>query len=142
MVGNKKGALVFIRTADYATRTAVQALHDSIAKELKDAKADKYVSSIVAHVFPQIAVTSDGSGLFGVARPENVAKSILEGVARNRKEIFLPGFMIYCIFWIKFLPSIITSNFEHFLFGTHGSPSKEPVVQAVAPAPVAKPVAT
>lgn len=116
MKGNEKGTLIFIRTSDFESRNAIQTLQEAINKELKESKADK-VKTIVAHVFPKIAVTSDDSGMYGVIKPDKVAMSILEGVAKNRQEIFLPGYMIYCIFWIKLLPSILSHKFDNMMFG-------------------------
>lgn len=115
MKGNKKGSLVFIRTSDFESRNAIQSLQESIDKELKGS-TDR-VSTVVTHIYSKIAVTSDDSGWFGVAKPDNVAKSVLEGVAKNRKEIFLPGYMIYCIFWTKFMPAFLVQKFDALLFG-------------------------
>jgi len=117
MKGNKKGSLVFIRSSDFESRQAVQTLHESINKEIKDSNT-KGVSTIIAHVFPKIALTSDDSSIFGfgIAKPDNVARSILEGVAKKRHEIYLPGYMVYCIFWIKLLPTTIANYFDNVLF--------------------------
>lgn len=109
-----KGKLVFIRTLDKGPRDAIMALYSQIRAELS---GDKNVSTVVAHVYPNITKNeAGGSDVFGHIEPEEAARAIIEGIALKRSVIYLPGFMVYIAFFFKFLPLSLTHAIDSVLF--------------------------
>lgn len=109
-----KGKLVFVRTLDKGPRDAIMALYSQIRAELS---GDKNVSAVIAHVYPNITKNeANGSDVFGFIEPEEAARAIIEGIALNRSVIYLPGFMVYIAFFLKFLPVSLTHAIDGVLF--------------------------
>lgn len=109
-----KGKFVFIRTLNAENRNAIQSLYEGISKDLKRHKV-KGVSAVLAHIYPQI-----GNGeqtIFGSISPDEVAQKVLEGVAKDRREIYAPEYMVYLTWWLKFMPAGITNLVDDFFFG-------------------------
>lgn len=116
MKGNGKGRLVFLRSFEKETRNAVQCLHDAIAEDLILNDNTK-VSTTIAHIFPKIGNEGGDKNIFGCVKPEVIAEKVLKGVSSNAREIYVPGYMIYLCFWLKFLPMPLEHMFEKILFG-------------------------
>lgn len=115
MRGNKKGKLVFIRTFDKGSRDAIMALYNQVNEEIK-ATRTKDVSTVLAHIFPLIAEDRESSSLFGQTKPEEVARVILDGLAKERSVIYMPSFMVFIAFYLKFLPVSVVQSIEGLLF--------------------------
>lgn len=116
MQKNGKGKMVFIRALDKGPRDAIMAMYSQIRAEIADNGSQK-VSAVIAHVYPNITKDeTKASGVFGYIHPEDAARSIIEGVALNRSVIYLPGFMVYLAFFLKFLPSSLASGIDSVLF--------------------------
>ena len=115
MKGNKKGTLVFIRTTESGeTRDAIASLHEGITKNLKDTR---YVTTLIANIYPRISEHGEKNQVFGNVKPDVVASVILEGVAKKRGVVFIPQHMIYFSLFFRFVPSQLVNLIETFLFG-------------------------
>lgn len=114
MKGNQKGRIVFIKSFDAASRNVIQGLYESVHDDLESSKTEK-VATTIAYVFPRIGQDGEKNKVFGNILPEALAEEVLEGIARNRKEVYVPEYMIY-MFWFRMLPSPITGMIEKFLF--------------------------
>lgn len=115
MRSNKKGKLVFIRTFDKGSRDAIMALYSQVCEEINVTKS-KDVSTLLAHVYPNISDERESNGIFGYSKPEEVARTILEGLAKERNVIYMPSFMIFLAFYMKFLPASVVHSIEGLLF--------------------------
>jgi short-subunit dehydrogenase len=116
MQKNGKGKMVFIRTLDKGPRDAIMAMYSQIKAQIAVAGTQN-VSTVIAHVYPNITKDeTKSSGVFGYLQPEDAARSIIEGVALNRNVIYLPGFMVYLAFFLKFLPSSLANGIDGVLF--------------------------
>lgn len=115
MRSNKKGKLVFIRTFDKGSRDAIMALYSQVCEEINLTKS-KDVSTLLAHVYPNISDERESNGIFGYTKPEEVARTILEGLAKERNVIYMPSFMIFLAFYMKFLPASVVHSIEGLLF--------------------------
>lgn len=123
MRSNKKGKLVFIRTFDKGSRDAIMALYNQVNDEIKLTRT-KDVSTLLAHIYPYIAEDRENNGLFGHTKPEEVARVILDGLAKERNVIYLPTFMVFIGFYLKFLPVSIVQSIESLLFDDNGALSR------------------
>lgn len=116
MQKNGKGKMVFIRTLDKGPRDAIMAMYSQIKAQIAVAGTQN-VSTVIAHVYPNITKDeTKSSGVFGYLQPEDAARSIIKGVALNRNVIYLPGFMVYLAFFLKFLPSSLANGIDGVLF--------------------------
>lgn len=89
-----------------------------MTKELKPTKGDN-VTTMLAHVYPKITYDNESNGIYGIfghVKPDLVASTILDGIARNRSVIYLPEYMIYISFWLKFLPTAMVERIDGLLF--------------------------
>lgn len=115
MKSNKKGHLIFLRSFNPETRDAVKVLYESINREVREAKLER-VYTTIANIYPKVN-EDGGKNIFGSIKPEFLASEVLEGVARNFRELYLPEYMVYFNFWLQFLPSGLTNLFDSLLFG-------------------------
>lgn len=116
MCSNKKGKMVFIRTLDKGSRDAIMALYNQVNDEIKMTRT-KDVSTLLAHIYPNISEERDGGfSLFGNKKPEEVARVILDGLAKERSVVYLPTFMVFIGFYMKFLPVSIVQAIDSLLF--------------------------
>lgn len=110
-----KSRLVFILTSNAENRTAIQSLHEGINKELK-ADNEQNVTTVLAHIYPVIS-ENDEKHIFGSINPKDVADKVLEDISKNRREVFIPGYMIYLAWWLKFTPTGFATLIDNFFFG-------------------------
>lgn len=115
MRSNKKGKLVFIRTFEKGSRDAIMALYSQVCEEI-NATRSKEVSTLLAHVYPNISDERESNGIFGYTKPEEVARTILDGLAKDRNVIYMPTFMVFLAFYLKFLPVSVVHSVESLLF--------------------------
>lgn len=116
MQKNNKGKLVFIRTLEKGPRDAITALYSQVTEELRDT-GNKAVSTVLAHVYPNITTDElNTSRTFGYIEPEDVARIVLEGLAKNRSVIYIPSLMVYLALYLKFLPGSLAQSAEGILF--------------------------
>jgi hypothetical protein len=73
------------------------------------------VKTSIAYAFPKISQDGEKNLIFGNILPESLAEEVLDGIARDRKEIFIPGHMVF-LFWVRLLPSPVVNMIENFLF--------------------------
>lgn len=124
MKGNNKGCLVFIRTSDYASRTAIHGLYESVTKELEASKTNQ-VTTTLAHVYPKIDESGARNPIFGYITPDDLARNVLVGVAKKQRHLYLPDYMIFFNIWLKFWPAGLSTLVEDFLFHGLLSPKSE-----------------
>lgn len=110
-----KGRLVFIRTSNAENRNAIQSLHEGINKELK-ADNEQNVTTILAHIYP-IITEGNEKNVFGSISPKGVADKVLEDISKNRREVFVPEYMIYLSWWLKFTPTGFATLIDNYFFG-------------------------
>lgn len=116
--GNKKGRLVFIRSLDGESRQAIQSLSDLINHDLALSKIPG-VKTTTCHVYPVIEKPGETAepGMFGVIKIEDLATTILDGISHDHANVFIPSYMGYFNFWLRFVPPMFTNMWDDIFFG-------------------------